>query len=339
MAAPSPSIRTPASLVGAMDDSILYLSDGDVAGLGLDLDALREAVAAAFAAKARDRAGASEKSTIVLGPAHIFQAKPGSLLDAGLVGMKWFGLVPAGTTAEPSIDSVILVSDVDSGKLTAIVAGNWITAKRTAAMSAIAARWLARPASATIGFIGAGVQGRSHLEALVRVLPDLARVVVCSRTLTSASRLADAARGMGLAATVTDDPRDAVLGMDVVVTTVPEGSWRGSPLDPDWVAPGAFVAAVDLARSWDRARLRQFEVLVTDDHEQTRALTATGRMTYAGPYEADLADLCSGRVVGRNSDTQRALFNFSGHALADLASAQVAIGTARAAGIGTRLRR
>lgn len=323
----------------AMNDSILYLSDADVAGLGLDVDALRDAVAAAFAAKARHRAAASGKSTVVIAAGHIFQAKPGCLLDGDVAGMKWFGLVPAGSTAGPSIDSVILVSDIRSGKLSAIVAGNWITAKRTAAMSAIAARSLARAASATVGFVGAGVQADSHLEALVRVLPDLTRVVVCSRTAASASRLADAARRMGLDAAVTAEPRDAVEGMDVIVTTVPEGSWRNAPLEPGWVAPGAFVAAVDLARSWDRARLREFEILATDDHEQTRALTAEGRMTYAGPYEADLADLCSGRVAGRTNDGQRALFNFSGHALADLASAQLVMDTARARRVGTALPR
>jgi len=300
---------------------------------------LREAVAEAFAAKAHERAGAAEKSTVVIAPGHIFQAKAGALLEAGLVGVKWFGLVPPGPAGEPSINSVILVSDLRSGKVTAIVAGNWITAKRTAAMSAIAARSLARAASATIGFIGAGVQGTSHLEALARVLPGLRRAVVCSRTAASAERLADAARRMGLDASVTTDPRHAVEGMDVVVTTVPEGSWRGVPLDPARVAPGAFVAAVDLARSWDRARLRQFEILATDDHEQSRTLTAAGRMTYAGPYEADLADLCSGRAAGRTSDTQRVLFNFSGHALADLAAARVAIETARARRIGTLLPR
>lgn len=305
----------------------------------MDLDALREAVAAAFAAKARLRAGVSEKSTVVIGASHIFQAKPGCLLDAGLAGMKWFGLVPAKDAGESSVNSTILVSDIRRGKLGAIVAGNWITAKRTAAMSAIAARSLARAASASIGFIGAGVQGMSHLEALVRVLPKLARAVVCSRTAASASRLADAARRMGLDASVTTDPRQAVEGMDVVVTTVPEGSWQGAPLDPDWVAAGAFVAAVDLARSWDRSRLREFEILATDDHEQSRALTAAGRMTFAGPYEADLADLCSGRVAGRANDLQRALFNFSGHALADLAAAQVAIATARSRGVGTLLPR
>ena len=322
-----------------MDDTILYLSEADVAALGIDLDALREAVAAAFASKAKGRADASSKSVVNVAPGHIFQAKPGILRDAGFAGMKWFGLLPPGSTDGPSIISTIVISDIATGRPLGILGGDWITAKRTAAMSAIAAQKLARRDSASIGFVGAGVQGASHLEALPRVLPNLRRAVICSRTETSAKRLSDAAWKMGLNAEITHDPRRAVEGVDVVVTTVPEGAAKLEFLDPAWVAPGAFVAAVDLARSWDRTKLRQFDLLATDDREQTKVLTASGRMTFAGPYEADLADLCSGRFAGRTNDAQRAFFNFSGHALADLAAAQIAIATARAKGLGTRLPR
>ncbi|MBL8381905.1 MAG: ornithine cyclodeaminase family protein [Burkholderiales bacterium] len=322
-----------------IEPTLLYLSEADVAGLGMDLDALREAVAAAFAAKARGAADAAPKSVVNVAPGHVFQAKPAILREDGYAGMKWFGLVPPGATAGPSISSTIILSDIASGMAVALIAGDWITAKRTAAMSAIAARALARPDSASIGFVGAGVQGHSHLEALPRVLPGLRRAVVCSRTAASADALAAAARAMGLEARVVSEPRDAVAGLDVIVTTVPEGAARVEFLDPDWVAPGAFVAAVDLARSWRRSGLRSFEILATDDHEQTRALTAAGRMTFAGPYEADLADLCAGRFAGRASAAQRAMFNFSGHALADLAAARIAYATARRVGLGTRLAR
>jgi ornithine cyclodeaminase/alanine dehydrogenase-like protein (mu-crystallin family) len=322
-----------------VDDSILYLSEAEVAALGLDLDALRDAVAAAFAAKARGRADASSKSVVNVAPGHVFQAKPGILRDAGVAGMKWFGLLPPGSTEGPSIISTIVISDLATGRPLAILGGDWITAKRTAAMSAIAAQKLARRDSASIGFVGAGVQGASHLEALPRVLPNLRRAVICSRTEASARRLSEAAWKMGLNAEVTHDPRKAVEGADVIVTTVPEGASKVEFLDPAWVAPGAFVAAVDLARSWDRRKLRDFEILATDDHEQTKVLTAVGRMTYAGPYEVDLADLCAGKVAGRTSDAPRAFFNFSGHSLADLAAAQIAIATARAKGLGTKLPR
>jgi alanine dehydrogenase len=320
-------------------DRILYLSESDVASIGLGLDGLTAAVAAAFESKARGSSDASTKSVLNIGPGHIFQAKPGVLRDAGYAGMKWFGMLPPGSTSGPSISSLIVLSDIASGKAIAVMGADWITAKRTAAMTAIAAARLARHESHSIGFVGAGVQGHSHLEALVRVLPGLSRAVVCSRTENSAARLADAARALGIDARTARDPREAVTGMDIIVTTVPEGAAVLEFLDPDWVAPGAFVAAVDLARSWRRDRLTRFDILVTDDHAQTRALTESGRMTFGGPYHADLADLCSGAFAGRTSDAQRALFNFSGHALADLAAAQILYETAVRRQIGTRLAR
>ncbi len=322
-----------------MTDQILYLGESDVANIGLGINELLTAVAAAFASKARGRSEAATKSVLTIGPGHVFQAKPGVLRDAGYAGMKWFGLVPPGSSAGPSISSLIVLSDIPSGMAIAVMGGDWITAKRTAAMSAIAARRLARHESTSIGFVGAGVQGHSHLEALARVLPGLRRAVVCSRTEGSAARLAGAARALGIDARTVQDPRAAVEGMDVVVTTVPEGTPVLEFLDPAWVAPGAFVAAVDLARSWRRERLTSFDILATDDHAQTRALTAAGRMTFGGPYHADLADLCSGAFAGRTSDTQRTLFNFSGHALADLAAAQIVYETAVRRQIGIRLAR
>ena len=322
-----------------MTDQILYLSEADVASIGLELDELRTAVSAAFASKARGRSDVSPKSVLNIGPAHVFQAKPGVLRDAGYAGTKWFGVVPPGSTSGPSISSLIILSDIASGQAIAVMGADWITAKRTATMTAIAATHLARRECRSIGFIGAGVQGHSHLEALTRVLPQLQRAVVCSRTDSSATRLAGAARDLGIDARTARDPREAVEGMDVVVTTVPAGTPVLEFLDPDWVAPGAFVAAVDLARSWRRDRISSFDLLATDDHTQTRTLTESGRMTFAGPYHADLADLCSGGFAGRTSDTQRALFNFSGHALADLAAAQIIYETAVRRQIGTRLPR
>ncbi|MBK8063226.1 MAG: ornithine cyclodeaminase family protein [Betaproteobacteria bacterium] len=318
---------------------LLYLSEADVARVGVSLDALREAVAAAFAAQARGEGAAAPKSVITLGPGHVFQAKPAIVRSSGYTCVKWFGLVPPGSTAGPSISSLILLSDIPSGMAVAIMGGYWITAKRTAAMTAIAAQKLARADSESIGFVGAGVQGHSHLEALRLVLPRLKRVTVCSRTEQSAQKLAGAARAAGLEAVTTRDPRAAVQGMDVVITTVPEGTEKLEFLDPDWVAPGAFVGAVDLARSWMRGKIPSFDLLATDEHEQTRVLTAAGRMTWAGPYAAELSELCSGAHPGRGDPRQRIMFNYSGHALADLAGAQLVYETARRRAIGTVLPR
>ncbi|MCC6193146.1 MAG: ornithine cyclodeaminase family protein [Burkholderiales bacterium] len=320
-----------------MHDTILYLSEADVAATDVSLARLRECIAAAFAAQARGIAHTAPKSVLDLGRGHTFQAKPAAMAAQGLAGMKWFGLVPAAQASGPTINSLIVLSDIDTGAVVAMMGGNWITATRTAAMTAIAAQRLARADSRSIGFIGCGVQARSHFDALRLVLPGLTELVACGRSAASAERFAAMASAAGLTARTTREPREAVEGMDVVITTVPDGADVVEFLDTAWVARGAFVGAVDLARSWKRDGLRALDILATDEHEQTRTLAAAGRMTFAGPYDADLADLASGAHEGRSSATQRAMFSFSGHALADLAAAQVVYETALDRGLGTRL--
>lgn len=320
-----------------MQEHLLYLSEAEVAGAGISLARLREVVAAAFEAQARGTAQAASKSVLTLGSGHVFQAKPAVLRDAGIAGMKWFGLVPSAQTTGPTICSLILLSDVRTGRPLAIMGGNGITATRTAAMSAIAAQSLARAESRTIGFVGCGVQAASHLDALRLVLPQLTEVVAYSRTAASAERFADSARARGFRARTVQMPREAVEGLDVVVSTVPEGATPLEFLDPDWLAPGAFAAAVDLGRSWDRAGFTKLDILATDEHAQTRVLAGIGRMSYAGPYAADLAEIAAGAFSGRATPAQRAMFIFSGHALADLAAAQTVYETALARNLGTRL--
>jgi ornithine cyclodeaminase/alanine dehydrogenase len=318
---------------------VLYLSEADVAGASISLDRLREVVAGAFAAQASGQAQAAPKSVMTIGSGHVFQAKPAVMRDSNMAGMKWFGLVPSSQTTGPSISSLIILSDMKTGEMLAVMGGDSITAARTAAMSAIAAKSLARRDSRSIGFVGCGVQAHSHLEALRLVLPKLSRVIACSRTEASANRLAGAASALGLKASIAHEPREAVEGMDVVVTTVPEGTAVLEFLDPDWLAPGAFATAVDLGRSWKRNSLRKVDLLVTDEHEQSKTLTAMGRMTFAGPYDADLTDLVTGSRPGRSTPEQRAMFVFSGHALADLAAAQVVYETAKRHGLGVELPR
>src|SRR3954451_7334250 len=127
-----------------MGSSLLYLSAADVRRAAVPLDELRDTVAAIFAAKARGEAKAEPKVAVQIAPGHFFQAMPAALLGAGLAGMKWGGVVPAENTAGPTVSALVLLSDLETGAPLAVMDGIWITAARTAAMSAVAARALAR---------------------------------------------------------------------------------------------------------------------------------------------------------------------------------------------------
>ncbi|HMK67964.1 MAG TPA: hypothetical protein VK433_05405 [Stellaceae bacterium] len=320
-----------------MSAELLYLSESAVMEAGVSIDDIREACADAYAARARGAVLGAPKTAVTIAPGHAFHAMPVARPDVSLAALKWVGILPAGASSAPSISALLLLSDVASGAPLAIMGGRWITAARTAALTAIAARYLARPDAGAIGFVGCGVQAISHLAALRRVLPRLRRVVAFSRSEASAAAVAAEARAAGMEAETTRDPHAAVAGVDVAVTSVPAAPGLAPFLDPNWIAPGAFVSAVDLGRSWMPGLIAQLEIVATDERHQSEALGREGKLVTQGPFHADLAELVSGKAPGRHEPRERAFFVFAGDALADLAAAHAVYKAALQRGLGVRL--
>ncbi len=244
------SDRSPARVRG-----IRYLSAADVEAMAPSQQLLRDAVVRIFRAKAAQQTFHEPKLTMSIAPGHFFQSLVGASSDADRAMVKWVSIV-AGNSGSglPNVTAMIVLNDLETGQPLAILDGNWITAARTAAMTAVAASYLARVDSRAIGFVGCGVQAQSHLSALISALPGLARLRAYSRTRRSSEILAERARGAGLVAEVVETAQAAVEGCEVVVTSVPAQAGLEPFLDPAWVAPGGFVAAVDLGRSWLRGR-------------------------------------------------------------------------------------
>lgn len=317
--------------------SLLYLSRADVEAAAIDLGEIENAVGACFKARGEARATVPPKMAMHPPLGAVFHAMPAALHEPALAGIKWVGL-SADNAARglPHINSLMVVNDLATGVPAAIMDGTWITATRTAAVTAVGARHLARRDAASLGVIGCGVQAESNLDALRRGWP-LTRLRAYSRSRVSAETFCARATAAGLDARVVDQPREAVAGLDIVVSTVPAAPGLTPFLDPEWLAPGAYVSAVDLARSWRADRLVRLDLLATDDREQTRAVAASGQAALQGPFHADLAELTTGRHPGRQSPLQRCMLIHPGFALADIAVADIVLRVARAKGLGTRL--
>ncbi len=320
---------------------IRYLTAIDVEAVAPSQEDLRDAVVRIFRATAAQRTFHEPKLTMSIAPGHFFQSLIGAAPDAGRAMMKWASIVADNSERGlPNVTALIVLNDLETGQPLAILDGNWITAARTAAMTAVAATHLARADSRSIGFVGCGVQAGSHLAALMSALPGLARLRAYSRTRRSSETLAEQARGAGLVAEVVETAQAAVEGCEVVVTSVPAQAGLEPFLDPAWVAPGGFVAAVDLGRSWHAGGLRSsFDILATDDHRQSGALGAAGKLPFPGPFDADLCDLVMGRHPGRRRADERVLFLFPGLVLGDLAIAALIYDRACAQDVGVRLPR
>ena len=258
----------------------------------------------------------------------------GSLLlmpafDDAAVGVKLVTLTPENPGhALPLIHATYALFDGETQALRAILDGGELTALRTAAVSGLATRHLAREDASRLVIFGAGVQARSHLESMCAERP-VTEVVVVSRTAGPAQELVGTARDRGLTAS-TGGP-DAVADADLVCTctTSEEPLFDGSIL-----APGAHVNAVGThlptARELDTETIRRARLVV---ESRDVALAEAGELVMAlgegaiGPEHvlADLAELVRGTPV-RTADDDVTVFKSVGMAFEDLAVARAVVG-------------
>lgn len=323
----------------ATSGSFRYLSSADIDALELKVQDVADAVQAAFRALGRGGAESVPKSGFRISPSNFFHAMPARYDARGTVGIKWIGTADNAATGLPHISSMIVLSDAGTAVVQAVMDGTGITAVRPAAVSLVGARHLARRDSRRLGFVACGTQAMAHLDALAAEFPI--REVTCySRRATTAEAFAAKVRARGVAATVVTHPRGAVEGQDIVVSSVPRASFPEPFLDPAWISSGAFVTAVDLARSWRCEAMRELDLVATDDREQSAAESLQpGVLPYRGTYDADLMELASGAHPGRVNPSQRAILIHPGLGLGDIAIAALALERAVAKGVGMVLPR
>lgn len=229
----------------------------------------------------------------------------------------------------PTINALITLQDAETGLPLAILDGNWVTARRTAGLSAVAAKRLARAQSHSIAFIGCGVQARGHLEALGDLFP-LREIRAFGRGARNRDLLCGLARSRGLTAVECDTARAAIEGADLVVTSVNLVPEPPPFLDARWLKPGSFTAMTDLALPWLPQSMPIFDRIVIDDLEQEATMSKP--MIDPDLVAGDLTGLVCGDLPGRCTALERTTFAFRGMAVGDLALAGLAYVRAQASG-------
>ena len=315
---------------------ILFLSDADVRATGVSAGEINDAIEAMFAAKAAGKTAIRPKLSINLADGQQFQAKAGVMQEPAYAALKWVCPTPANVAKGlMAYRPLILLNDSETGLPLAFMDATWITGTRTAAISAVAAKHLARPEAEVIGFLACGLQAYSHLDAMREIFP-LRRVLAYSRRERTAAAFADHARAQGLEATVESDARAVVAGCDILVSSVPDGRGLAPFLDGHWLRPGAFAALTDLGHCFHGESLGVLDKVVTDDLEQS-APGGPEQLNYPFPYYAEIGELVSGAKPGRASADERNAAVFSGIGLGDAAAGAVVYERARENGIGQTL--
>ena len=268
-------------------------------------------------------------------PQRLVQALPGGgslfvmpALDRRIAIAKLITFTPANAgTPRPTIQGDVLVFDVVTGERKLILDGPTVTARRTAAVSLLAAQCLAPNQEGPLLIVGAGVQGRAHLEAFAQGLP-LAQVFIASRSTVSAQALAGYARSLGLQASVIDDADKAVADCPLIVTCTPASGvvLRARPRDDAFIAAvGAFTPAmVELGPELCRHCASHGRIVV----DTPEAIHEAGDLLQAG---LDVSKFATLRDMVGGADSRRSagpvLFKSCGWAGWDLAAALVAIAT------------
>ena len=242
----------------------------------------------------------------------------------------------------PTIQGVIVLSDADNGYPLAVMDSTEITAQRTAAATAVAAKYLARPESKTITICGCGIQGRVSLRALSGLFP-LEQVFAYDVDETRAEKFAnDLSAELGIAIKAVAQLEDATLKSDICVTCTPS---RQFYLTREHIARGTFVAAVGAdnedKQELDPTLLGASKVVV----DLVGQCATIGELHHAldkkvitkDQVHAELGDVVAGTKPGRTSSDEVIVFDSTGMALQDVVTSALVYEKAKQHGAGTSI--
>jgi ornithine cyclodeaminase/alanine dehydrogenase-like protein (mu-crystallin family) len=320
------------------DFKILYLSQADVTRVNLDMATVINLLEAAFKEKGAGKVEMPPKPGIHTMPDAFIHAMPAYIPSLHSAGIKWVSGYPDNQKRNlPYITGLLILNDDETGIPYAVMDCAWITAYRTGAATAVAAKYLARPECKTAGILACGVQGRTNLEALKVLFPIERAYAFDIHPDRQANYAKEMSHKLGIEVVGVKEPRQAVVDSDLVVTSGPILKHPSPTIQKDWLKPGAFGSAVDFDSYWTPDALAQVDRVSTDDHAQFQYYKSVGYFqTTPDPY-ADLGEIVAGLKPGREGKDERTLAINLGLAMDDMAVAPEIYRRAKELGIGTWL--
>ena len=306
---------------------ITILSEDDVRSVLTPTDAMK-IVTAAFTAVSTGDARNFPIVREVLPPT-IFGIKSGSARSLEILGLKAGGAFPNNfAIGAPAHCSTIILFDPNFGNVCALVAGNYVTAVRTAAAAALSISLMSRPDANSLGIIGCGAQAEAHLRAALLARP-FSTVRLFNRTRDRANNLKRLFAGQSNII-VEADAEAVSRQSDTIITLT---SAREAVVQDDWIRPGTHLACMgaDSAGKQEIApTLLKRARIFTDDLMQAITVGECQSAHRAGLIsDADirgtLGDILNGIARGRENSSEVTLYDGTGVALQDLFAAKFAL--------------
>lgn len=333
-------MNTGGSAISDRTGKVLFLGSEAIPGLKVGTAEMIDALEQGFRDKCAGLTEFPPKPTIHPRPDCFLRALIGYLGRSDVAGLKWVAAYPTNRKQGlPLVVGLVLLSDPKTGFPLAIMAADWITAQRTAAVSAVAAKYLAPEGATELAICGAGIQGDIHLEFLSHVLPDLGRVRVfdpAPRALRAFLERHSSAEADFVLEEATD-PRRAVAGADVIVTAAPMMDQPLAIIEADDLAPGVLCLPLDLDNYFAPSAFARCQKKFADDVEQFLSLKQQGHFAHVDRLDGGYGQLVGGLTEGRTDRSEPIMAISVGIALGDLIIADLLYRRALESGVGTWL--
>ena len=302
---------------------LLYLSKRDVDKVNLSMEEIIEALDEAFKEKGHGKIEMPPKPGIHTQPDAFIHAMPAYIPSLGSAGIKWVSGYPENYKLNlPYINGLLILNDPNTGVPLSVMDCIWITAMRTGAATAVAAKYMANMDSHTVGILGCGVQGRTNLKALTITIPTLREVKAYDISSDAVNRYAEEMKkDTGLNVRIVATPKEAVYDSDIIVTAGPILKEPRPVIEDAWVKSGVFASPVDFDSYWKKSAFENCDKFVTDDKDQCLYYKSLGYFQHIPEIYADLGEIAAGLKPGREKKQEKIICANLGLAMDDMATA------------------
>jgi len=319
---------------------ILYITRSQIEGMGYTQVDIMKLVRQALAEHGKKMVEMPAKTAIHPIYNTFHHAMPALVPAAEASGIKWVACFPENYKYHlDQTSALITLNDIQTGWPLAIMDGTWITAKRTAAVSAVAVGKLARQNSSEVGILGCGVQGHEHLTALATVIHNLKKVKLLDIRPGIARQLIDRFKGdYGFEIMEVTSIEELVRGSDVVVTATAILEKPDLLIKDEWIKGGALLLPIDLDSVFEWKTMKRAAKFLVDSLDEMNYFMSIGYLEHGlPPLYAEIGEVVAGIKPGRQNDEEMIFDMNIGMGVVDVVVAKDVVNRAIKENIGTKL--